>query len=165
MTTAAEFEACVTAQRPIWLNYARRYMPYQDAEDAVSQAIFKAWRALPRFKGDSELTTWMFRIVTNQVYSLMRKPEARHEHIPLWGEDDIALRHAPETITRTVLFGQILQMLVQLPEAQRHAILMDKAEHGTRPEGKYKTRRFRGIAKVREMMAAPKFQIGAQASQ
>jgi RNA polymerase sigma-70 factor (ECF subfamily) len=36
-----------------------------DAEDALQDTLFRAWRALPRFRGGSQLRTWLYRIATN----------------------------------------------------------------------------------------------------
>lgn len=32
------------------------------AEDIVQEAFIKAYRALPEFRGDSKLSTWLYRI-------------------------------------------------------------------------------------------------------
>jgi RNA polymerase sigma-70 factor, ECF subfamily len=36
-----------------------------DAEDAVQDTLLRAWRALPRFRGGSQLRTWLHRIANN----------------------------------------------------------------------------------------------------
>ncbi|MBO0684236.1 MAG: hypothetical protein J2P45_13835, partial [Candidatus Dormibacteraeota bacterium] len=43
------------------------------AEDAVQEATFKAWRAMPRLRSDtSSLRPWFLRIVANQCRSMLR---------------------------------------------------------------------------------------------
>ena len=37
----------------------------QEAEDVSQEAFIKAYRALPRFRGDSAFYTWLYRIAVN----------------------------------------------------------------------------------------------------
>ena len=45
----------------------------QDAEDAVQETFLKAFRAIDRFRGDSSLYTWLYRIAQNQSLMKLRK--------------------------------------------------------------------------------------------
>ena len=44
-----------------------------DAEDAMQDALLRAWRGLPRFDGRSALKSWLYRIVTNTCLDLINK--------------------------------------------------------------------------------------------
>jgi RNA polymerase sigma-70 factor, ECF subfamily len=44
-----------------------------DAEDVVQDAWISAWRALPRFRGDSAPSTWLYRVVINAALGLLRR--------------------------------------------------------------------------------------------
>lgn len=47
----------------------------QDAEDALQDALLRAWRGLPRFEGRSSLRSWLYRIATNACLDLAgRRP-------------------------------------------------------------------------------------------
>jgi RNA polymerase sigma-70 factor, ECF subfamily len=47
-----------------------------DAEDALQDALLRAWRALPQFEGRSSLRTWLYRIATNSCLRLIeRRPK------------------------------------------------------------------------------------------
>ena len=48
-----------------------------DAEDALQDALLRAWRGLPAFAGRSSLRTWLYRIVTNACVDLIGKRPKR----------------------------------------------------------------------------------------
>lgn len=43
------------------------------AEDVAQDALLKAWRALPEFRGDSSMRSWLLRITHNTAISTIRK--------------------------------------------------------------------------------------------
>jgi len=44
----------------------------EDAQDATQTAFIKAFRSLPRFRGESGVRTWLYRIAVNEAVSLVR---------------------------------------------------------------------------------------------
>lgn len=63
----------------------------QDAEDVLQETFIKAYRNLKGFDGRSSLSTWLYRIGTNEALMLIRKrknlPLSLDE--PLEGEDEV----------------------------------------------------------------------------
>lgn len=49
-----------------------------DADDAVQETFMRAWRALSRFDGRSQLSTWLYRVCVNVCLNHIRKRK-RHE--------------------------------------------------------------------------------------
>src|SRR5919202_5887932 len=49
----------------------------QDAEDALQEALFNAWRALPRFEGRSSLKAWLYKIATNACLKMLERRPRR----------------------------------------------------------------------------------------
>jgi len=49
----------------------------QDAEDALQEALLRAWRALPSFEGRSSLRSWLYRIVTNTSLDVVQSRPRR----------------------------------------------------------------------------------------
>ena len=45
----------------------------QDAEDILQETFIKAYKALPNFEGRSSLSTWLYRIATNEALMFLRK--------------------------------------------------------------------------------------------
>jgi RNA polymerase sigma-70 factor (ECF subfamily) len=48
-----------------------------DAEDALQDALLRAWRALPQFEGRSSLRSWLYRIATNSCLRLIERRPGR----------------------------------------------------------------------------------------
>jgi RNA polymerase sigma-70 factor (ECF subfamily) len=47
-----------------------------DADDALQDTLLRAWRALPKFRGQSSLRTWLYRIATNVCLdAIARRPK------------------------------------------------------------------------------------------
>jgi len=44
----------------------------KDAEDVLQNTFIKAWKGLPNFRGDSKLSTWLYRIATNESLNVLR---------------------------------------------------------------------------------------------
>lgn len=45
----------------------------QDAEDVLQETFIKAYKALPGFDGRSSLSTWLYRIATNESLMMLRR--------------------------------------------------------------------------------------------
>jgi RNA polymerase sigma-70 factor (ECF subfamily) len=48
-----------------------------DAEDALQDALLRAWRGLPRFEGRSSLRSWLYTIATNTCLTVIEKRPKR----------------------------------------------------------------------------------------
>jgi RNA polymerase sigma-70 factor, ECF subfamily len=54
-----------------------------EAEDALQEAYLAAHRALPGFRGDASLATWLSRLVTNECLDRLRKRARRDNIFPI----------------------------------------------------------------------------------
>ena len=73
-----EFQSIYTAFQPKILRYLTRLVGEQDAEDLTQEVFIKANQALPGFRGESSLSTWLYRIATNAATDRLRSPSFRH---------------------------------------------------------------------------------------
>jgi RNA polymerase sigma-70 factor, ECF subfamily len=49
----------------------------QDAEDAVQNALLRAWRGLDKFEGRSSIRSWLYSIATNTTLDITRHRSRR----------------------------------------------------------------------------------------
>ncbi len=54
-------------QEPIYWQIRRMVNNHDDADDVLQNTFLKAWGAIENFRGDSKLSTWLFRIATNET--------------------------------------------------------------------------------------------------
>ena len=54
----------------------------QDAEDAVQDAFLKIYRSVGSFRRRSSFTTWIYRVLVNACYDLMRTRRRREPEVP-----------------------------------------------------------------------------------
>lgn len=135
------YEELVRAEGRHLLAVARRLLRNeQDAQDAVQQAFLSAFRALPAFNGQSRLTTWLHRIVTNAALMKLRtrgrQPEDSIEDLlPTYLEDghhtaqfsEWALP-AESKLLRLETQVQVRAAIDALPEAYRTVLLLRDIE-------------------------------------
>lgn len=70
----AEFAKMVEAYSGVIHRLALRILENsQDAEDVLQETFMKAYRALPGFDGRSSLSTWLYRIATNEALMTIRR--------------------------------------------------------------------------------------------
>jgi len=100
-----------------------------DAEDAVQEAFLKVYRSAAGFRGGSSVSTWIYRILVNTCYDLMRKGRRRPES-PLPAE----IAFAPAAGNDHPLRLSIEVALRRLEPRERAAFLLCEVEGFTHRE-------------------------------
>lgn len=59
-----------------------------EAYDAAQEVCIKIWKQLKNFRGESKLSTWIYRIATNTCLDLLRQQKRRQEEILLFIDDE-----------------------------------------------------------------------------
>jgi len=60
----------------LYWHIRRIVVSHDDAEDALQETFIKIYSGIDSFKGDGQLTSWIYRIATNESLNLLR----RHTH-------------------------------------------------------------------------------------
>ena len=72
------YAALVTSHRSALHAHCYRMLgSVPDAEDALQEALLRAWRGLPRFEGRSSLKTWLYTIATNACLKAIERRAAK----------------------------------------------------------------------------------------
>lgn len=98
---------------------------HEDTDDLLQEIFMKIWEALPTFRGDSQIYTWVYRIATNTALNFLHKKKIRAalsfeslssqmenkiDHDPFFRGDEIQLK--------------LSKSIQKLPEKQRLVFLM-----------------------------------------
>ncbi|MGE5554186.1 MAG: sigma-70 family RNA polymerase sigma factor [Betaproteobacteria bacterium] len=68
----SRFEEIVRTYGPKVYTLVRR-MVGDDADDLVQEVFLQVYRALPQFRGDAQVGTWLYRIATNRCLDHLRR--------------------------------------------------------------------------------------------
>jgi RNA polymerase sigma-70 factor, ECF subfamily len=124
----AAFAALVRAHQDEVYTLARRLVgdPHM-ASDVAQEALIRAWRALPNFRGDAKLSTWLYRITVNTAWTHKKRAQ-RHRAASI---DDYIETPAPIDAGHPEVAGEVLELrgrlrgaLDRLPDAQREVVVM-----------------------------------------
>ncbi len=111
----------------------------EDAEEVAQDAFLRIYKALPKFRGDSEFTTWMYRIVINLSRNKYRWNKVRGGD-KSWSID-VPIENAKgdgylnvelpddrmdpsEQLVYSELKNKLMDAMEALPEAYREAVVL-----------------------------------------
>ena len=135
------YETLVRQQGPRMLAIAKRFFQCeQDAADSVQDAFLAAFRAIPNFKGESQLGTWLYRIVVNSCL-MRRRSKDRHPTVAietlLPGFDETghhrrsvkSFRDSPsDTLAAAELRQHVQECIESLPAPYREVLILRDIE-------------------------------------
>lgn len=60
-------------QEQLYWQIRRIVLTHENADDVLQNVFVKAWSNIDSFKGDSKLTTWLYRIAVNESINFMKR--------------------------------------------------------------------------------------------
>ena len=107
----------------------------QDAEDALQEALLRAWRALPSFEGRSSLRSWLYRIVTNTSLDVAQRRPRRVVPIDFdqqtpavdWHQEPPERALEDHYLTREYFERALIVAMRVLPARQRAVLILREA--------------------------------------
>lgn len=144
----------------------------EDAADVVQDTYIRAWKGMGRFRGDSQFSTWLYRVTANTAATHLRK-RSRRRADPL---DDVIdppetrIDALPEASAETGALGERINgALDQLPTGLRAVVVLKDvyglpheaiAEELGISEAAAKVRLHRGRKRLQELLIAERREDG-----
>lgn len=173
--SALDFEAVHADFQPRIARYLANLVGEADAADLTQEVFTKVSNALPGFRRESQLSTWIYRIATNAAYDLFRSAafrarrgcapladvEAHLEDHDIWQGEPA--EPVPHQMAREEMQACIRDYIWRLPESYRAVLVLSDLEEFTNAEiadvldltlGTVKIRLHRGRARLRELLEA-----------
>ncbi|MCC9620340.1 sigma-70 family RNA polymerase sigma factor [Thalassospira sp. MA62] len=128
VVTEETFVSCVQECQASLYHFVLKHIGNPtDAQDLTQQALAEAYRSLAKFKGESELATWLFGIAMNIVRNfIQRSPHKRYNFVT---EDALAY-HVQDAVAQDekIAFEKVMRdldaELQNLPDELRSLIMM-----------------------------------------
>lgn len=127
------FEQFVSTESDALLRLARRVLrDPEEARDLVQDALWKAYRSLERFRGDSSMKSWVWRITVNEGIKRLRSRN-RWKRVSDWlglGQrysmepEEKATPLPDQQVEHKKQLQAIEQVLAQLPDRQRMVVVL-----------------------------------------
>ena len=121
------FEALVRRHQAAVYRIALRLLGSSaDAQDATQDTFVRAWQGLPKFRFDSAVSTWLYRIVTRRCLDLIaaRRPtEDLHEL-----ELETAEAGPAKSVEQRERLMAVTHAIATLPGEQRAALVLREFE-------------------------------------
>ena len=112
------------SERLYW--HVRRMVgTHEDADDLLQDIFLKIWTALPSFRGEAQLYTWVWRIATNETLNWLRREKVRAA-LRFQSMDAEMERRimADPYFNGTAAQRELFKALARLPEKQRQVFVM-----------------------------------------
>jgi RNA polymerase sigma-70 factor, ECF subfamily len=132
-----DFQQVYDEFHPRIRRYLGRLVGSGEAEDVTQEVFVKVSRALPEFRRDCTVSTWIYRIATNTAFDRLRSPSFRRAgQVPLQiGKP--AMARPPDieqALVRQEMNECIRRYVDELPPNYRSVILLSEDEGLTNQE-------------------------------
>lgn len=107
-------------QQRIYTHIRKMVIDHDDADDLTQETFVKVWQNLHKFKEESKLFTWIYRIATNECLNFLRKKRNKF-FLPIADVSKDLLRklETSDFISGDEIALKLQKVLLTLPEKQR----------------------------------------------
>jgi RNA polymerase sigma-70 factor (ECF subfamily) len=134
---------------------------HEDASDLSQDVFIRAYRGLARFRGQSSLTTWLYRIAVNVCLSKVSAKQPPTEAIDQRPHADHRAVDPTSELLKAEQAAQVRAAIAQLPKKQRATVVLRVYHELSHEEiarvlgssvGAVKTNFFHALARLRKLL-------------
>lgn len=96
------------------------------AEECMQEAFVTAWQKLEGFRGESQFSSWLYRIAVNTVMGSFRTQKRRDRHVRAVEDDE--WERIPDNVSDTGLGMDLEAAIAALPEGARTVFVLHDVE-------------------------------------
>ncbi|MFC7357042.1 RNA polymerase sigma factor [Jejudonia soesokkakensis] len=121
-------------ERLYW-HIRKMVLDHDDADDVLQNTFIKVYKNIGKFKGDSKLYTWMYRIATNEAITFLNK-KAKRANTNIEEVKNTALKNLQSDVyfEGSQIQLQLQKAIATLPEKQQLVFNMKYFEEHTYEE-------------------------------
>lgn len=119
MRNKEKFEKIIIQHRSIIFKVCLLYAGEEGFEDYYQEVLFQLWRSLPKFRGESEISTWIYRISLNTCISFIRK-DRKMKRVPFSQE----MKFWSNDVESKIQIRELYQLINQLNKLEKAMILL-----------------------------------------
>ena len=135
-----DFQQIYTTFKPKILGYLSRLAGQEEAEDLCQETFLKVEKGLSEFRGEAQLSTWVYRIASHVFHDHLRSRSFKQQHCeqPPDLDDNLLEDRAPlsqepkpqvdQQVIRAEMNSCIRGYIDQLPERYREVLLLSEEE-------------------------------------
>lgn len=118
----AEFLKLIEKHQGILYKVSRMYMDSdQDQEDLRQEIVYQLWKSYEKFKGNSQFSSWMYRVAVNTAITYFKKDKKRIDKAELDAQLDVKLEE--EDLTEESKLAHFYRAVKKLNKIEKAIIL------------------------------------------
>ncbi len=107
-------------QEKLYWHVRRMVIQHEDADDVLQNVFIKVWKGLDKFREDSRLYTWLYRIATNESLSFLENQKKKSTLSIDEGDAGVISKlQAEKDFDGNKAVWKLQLAIQQLPEKQR----------------------------------------------
>jgi RNA polymerase sigma-70 factor, ECF subfamily len=129
------FDALVAANHDRLQRICRAYLPHDSAaaQDLYQEMLVQLWTCLPGYRGEAQLSTWVYRVAVNTALLFRRREQRQPTARPAAAELSEALPAESDEAARVhnALLDQLHHCIALLPDVDRllASLLLEDASY------------------------------------